>query len=138
GQGDRPVSGVRPATARQNPRENVMTMAAPSLIPARSPVAARSLISINDVTDEELYSIVQRGVDFAAGDVSRPLADRVVGIYFAKTSTRTRTAFSSGALRLGAGIVTFGPADLQLNTGESWEDTGRVFAGMLDIMVMRT
>jgi len=101
-------------------------------------MAARSLISVNDLTDQELYSIVRRGVDFAAGDSPRPLAGRVVGVYFAKTSTRTRTAFSSGALRLGAGIVTFGPGDLQLNTGESWEDTGRVLAGMLDVMVMRT
>ena len=101
-------------------------------------MTARSLISVSDLTDDEVDAIVRNGVDFAAGQRRRPLAGRVVGIYFSKTSTRTRTAFSSGALRLGAGIVTFGPDDLQTNTGESWEDTGRVFAGMLDVMVMRT
>jgi ornithine carbamoyltransferase len=62
----------------------------------------------------------------------------VVGIYFRKTSTRTRTAFSAGALRLGGSIIGYGPGDLQLNTGESSEDTGRVMAGMLDALVART
>src|ERR1044072_9285352 len=62
----------------------------------------------------------------------------IAGVYFRKTSTRTRSAFSAGALRLGAQIVTYGPDDLQLNTGETTEDTGRVFAGMLDLLVART
>jgi ornithine carbamoyltransferase len=101
-------------------------------------LAAKSLVSIGDLADEELHAIVCRGVEFAAGDRRRSLEGAVVGVYFTQTSTRTRTAFSSGALRLGAGIVTFGPADLQIATGESWADTGRIFAGMLDVMVMRT
>src|SRR5205823_5787284 len=49
-----------------------------------------------------------------------------------------RTAFSSGALRLGARIITFGPGDLQINTGETVADTGRVLGGMLDVLVVRT
>lgn len=63
---------------------------------------------------------------------------KVVGIYFRTTSTRTRTAFSVGALRLGARIVTFGPSDLQENTGETSEDTARVLSSMLDVLVART
>jgi ornithine carbamoyltransferase len=98
----------------------------------------KSLISIDDLTDDDLRSIVDRGLHFADRRVARPLEGLVVGVYFAKTSTRTRTAFSSGALRLGAGLVTYGPDDLQTNTGETIEDTGRVFARMLDIVVART
>jgi ornithine carbamoyltransferase len=109
----------------------------------RSP-EARHLISLNDLSSTALREIVERGVAeqrraTAGGDVgSTALAGRVVGVYFRKTSTRTRTAFSSGALRLGAGVVTYGPGDLQLNTGESTEDTGRVMSGMLDVLVART
>jgi ornithine carbamoyltransferase len=99
---------------------------------------ARSLISLDDLTDDELHAIVHRGVEIASGSSSRALDGAVVGVYFAKTSTRTRAAFSCGALRLGAGIVTFGPQDLQTNTGETVEDTGRVLSGMLDILVART
>lgn len=101
---------------------------------------ARHLISIDDLTDRDLHRIVARGAAFSAGTVtrSRALDGLVAGIYFAKTSTRTRTAFSSGALRVGARIVAYGPGDLQLNTGESVEDTGRVLSGMLDVLVART
>lgn len=105
-----------------------------------APAAPRRLLSIDDLTDEDLRSIVTRGAHFASGrrGDERPLAGWVAGIYFKKTSTRTRTAFSAGALRLGAQIVTYGPDDLQVNTGETVEDTGRVMARMLDVLVART
>ncbi|MFQ6148627.1 ornithine carbamoyltransferase [Streptomyces seoulensis] len=98
----------------------------------------RHLISLTDLTDDELYALVARGAEFAAGAVAEPLRDAIVGVYFRRTSTRTRTAFTSGALRLGARTITFGPDDLQLNTGETTEDTGRVLSGMLDLLVART
>lgn len=98
------------------------------------------LISIDDLDDDSLCHLVTRGAQFSAGqgDGDRPLAGQVVGVYFRHTSTRTRTAFSSGALRLGAQIISFGPNDLQSNTGETTEDTGRVFSVMLDALVART
>ncbi|MEE6259637.1 ornithine carbamoyltransferase [Plantactinospora sonchi] len=100
----------------------------------------RHLISISDLTDDDLHAIVRRGAELSAGtaEPSRALAGRIVGIYFRRTSTRTRTAFSSGALRLGGQIIAYGPDDLQIRTGETVEDTGRVFAGMLDLLVART
>ncbi|MFN8073916.1 MAG: hypothetical protein U0Q15_00685 [Kineosporiaceae bacterium] len=98
------------------------------------------LLSLDDLTAEDLHAIVDRAARVL--DADRPLAPqlsgRVLGIYFAKTSTRTRTAFSSAALRLGASLIQYGPNDLQLNTGESLEDTGRMFAAMLDGLVART
>lgn len=100
----------------------------------------RHLISIDDLTDIDLDWIVARGARFAAGhgERSRALRDAVVGILFRKTSTRTRTAFSVGALRLGARLVTYGPDDLQENTGETVEDTAAVLSRMLDVLVART
>jgi ornithine carbamoyltransferase len=98
-----------------------------------------SLLTIDDLDDDVLRHLVRRGAGFSAG-ASAPdaLADAVVGIYFRRTSTRTRTAFSAGALRLGAKIITYGPNDLQENTGETVEDTAAVLAGMLDVLVART
>jgi ornithine carbamoyltransferase len=98
------------------------------------------LISINDLTDADLASIAARGRQFrqAAGRPEQSLAGTLVGTYFRKTSTRTRTGFSSGALRLGARLVAFGPDDLQTNTGETLEDTIRVLSRMLDVLVART
>lgn len=98
-----------------------------------------SLLSIDDLDDNDLRHLVWRGAQFSAGSASASdvLCDKVVGIYFRKTSTRTRTAFSAGALRLGAQLVTYGPNDLQENTGETVEDTAAVLSGMLDVLVAR-
>ena len=103
-----------------------------------SPV--RSLISVDDLTDDEVRALVDRGVAYSTGQLPprRPLDGQIAGTYFRMTSTRTRTAFSSGALRLGARLISYGPDDLQTNTGESSEDTGRIFSRMLDVLVART
>lgn len=100
----------------------------------------RSLLSLRDLGEDEQAAIVARGVelscDLRAHDL--PLRGRVVGVWFTRTSTRTRTAFGSGALRLGAGVLAYGPHDLQIETGESDADTAAVLGGMLDGLVVRT
>ncbi|GAA0602976.1 ornithine carbamoyltransferase [Kutzneria viridogrisea] len=99
----------------------------------------RHLISLSDVDTAELGRLVRMSVGFAEGHRrGEPLSGAVVGIYFRKTSTRTRTAFSTAALRLGARIISYGPDDLQLNTGETIEDTAKVMSRMLDGLVART
>jgi ornithine carbamoyltransferase len=89
---------------------------------------------------ERLTSLVDRALIIANGDHGnkRTLAGKVVGIYFRGTSTRTRTAFSVGAMKLGADIISYGPNDLQINTGETIEDTARVLSSYLDALVVRT
>ncbi|MFD8385634.1 ornithine carbamoyltransferase [Streptomyces sp. NPDC059679] len=111
------------------------TRPASIFIPVHQP-----LLSIRDLSDAELRYLIRRGAWFAgrSGPAHRPLAGKVIGSFFTKTSTRTRTAFASAAFRLGAGHISYGPDELQLATGESIEDTLRVFAGMLDGLVVRT
>jgi ornithine carbamoyltransferase len=100
----------------------------------------RHLISLTDLSDEELSQLACRGLSYANGELKghQPLEGLIVGMYFRKTSTRTRTSFSSAALRLGARIISYGPHDLQENTGEVIQDTTRVLSAMLDGIVART
>lgn len=98
----------------------------------------RHLVSLSDLSDDDIRWIVSRSQWLAAGHSPGTLSRRIVGIYFRKTSTRTRTAFTAGALRLGGQVVTYGPADLQLATGETVADTTRVLSRMLDVLVART
>lgn len=100
----------------------------------------RNLISLSDLSDEDIYQIIDRGLSYANGTVKNEhlLNGLIVGIYFRKTSTRTRTSFSSAALRLGAQIISYGPNDLQENTGETIKDTANVLSMMLDGIVART
>ncbi|MEU4213149.1 ornithine carbamoyltransferase [Streptomyces sp. NPDC026206] len=104
------------------------------------PGQERGLFSLAELPPPLIAGLTARSVelfhDAAAHD--RPLDGRVAGVLFTRTSTRTRTAFTVGAIRLGAAPVTFGPGDLQLNTGESVADTARVLGPMLDLLVART
>jgi ornithine carbamoyltransferase len=104
------------------------------------PAAERGLLTLSTVTREDLERLAARsGELFRDGNAhDRPLRDAVVGVLFSKTSTRTRTAFSTGTVRLGGFPLLYGPGDLQTNTGESIHDTGRVFGAMLDLLVART
>ena len=102
----------------------------------------RHIISISDLSDRDLLCIVERGVEMRravlSGELVESLGGTIVGSLFRKTSTRTRTAFTSGALRLGARTLAYGPDELQTNTGETIEDTTRVLSSMLDLLVART
>lgn len=111
----------------------------PALAIPPAPARRRHVLSILDLSPREVLYLCRRAVRIkhAAAD-PQTLRGRTVGVYFRKTSTRTRTAFTVGAGRLGATVVSFGPNDLQTNTGETLEDTARTFAGYLDVLVMRT
>jgi len=100
----------------------------------------RHLISLKDLSVQETVEIIDRGIEYANGTVAlgHQLKGQVLGIYFTKTSTRTRTSFSTAALRLGAQIIAYGPNDLQINTGENMSDTLQVLSRMLDGLVVRT
>jgi ornithine carbamoyltransferase len=101
---------------------------------------AKHMLSIAPLSGETLVSLVENAVAIAEGrrDGHRPLAGRCVGIYFRKSSTRTRTSFTVGAMRLGAHVIAYGPNDLQVVTGETLPDTAKVLANYLDVLVIRT
>lgn len=100
----------------------------------------RHMLSIADISKETLVRLVDDATAIARGEWAekKPLQDRVVGLYFRKTSTRTRTSFTVGAMKLGASTIAYGPNDLQIVTGETIEDTARVLANYVDILVIRT
>lgn len=100
----------------------------------------QGLFSLAEIDDAALSRLVHRSVALSVDsqDHVRPLAERIIGLLFMRTSTRTRTAFTAAAVRLGGTPLAFGPADLQTNTGESIQDTGRVLGAMLDAIVIRT
>ncbi|MBW0011046.1 MAG: hypothetical protein JO063_13190, partial [Pseudonocardiales bacterium] len=110
------------------------------MVGAPKPAPETGLFSLSDVDPTEIHRLVERSTELFhdPGAHGRPLADTDIGVLFTKTSTRTRTAFSVGARRLGASVISYGPGDLQLNTGESVRDTGRILGDMLDGVVVRT
>jgi len=103
-------------------------------------MTVRHVLSVTELGADNLAQLVKQSLLISADEheVQRPLAGKVVGIYFRGTSTRTRTAFTVGASHLGATTIAYGPNDLQVVTGETIEDTARVLANYLDVLVIRT
>jgi len=98
------------------------------------------LLTLRDLDAGQLAGLVEMGLRFAQGEPpdGKRLAGRSVGLLFRGSSTRTRTSFMVAAQKLGASIICYGPTDLQLATGETPEDTGRVLSQYLDVLVVRT
>jgi ornithine carbamoyltransferase len=100
----------------------------------------RHVISLTDIGPRDLPVLVDDALAIAAGRGTKeqPLKGKVAGIYFRGTSTRTRTAFTVGAMKLGAEVIAYGPNDLQIVTGETIADTTRVLSNFLNVLVIRT
>ena len=98
------------------------------------------LLSLQDLSTSKIENLIDLGLTFANQGI--PYVDEfkkdVIGIYFRGNSTRTRTSFSAAALKLGAGIISYGPNDLQINTGETAKDTAEVLSKYLSAFVVRT
>lgn len=65
------------------------------------------------------------------------LAGKNIALLFEKTSTRTRAAFTTAAIDLGAHPEFMGSNDIQLGKKESVEDTAKVLGSMFDGLEFR-
>lgn len=102
--------------------------------------SGRPLLSLSALTPDELEFVADLAWEYGRdpGPFAGLLAGARVGLLFTAASTRTRTSFWSAATTLGCHTIHFGPGDIQVSTGETWLDTGSVFATYLDAVVART
>ncbi|HET8527251.1 MAG TPA: ornithine carbamoyltransferase [Actinomycetota bacterium] len=100
----------------------------------------RDLLSIDDLTPGELGTLLDLSSKAKAqpGDYAGRLAGRSVALIFEKPSTRTRVSFEVAVAETGGFPVAVSSAELQLGTGETIEDTGRVLSRYVQAIVLRT
>jgi ornithine carbamoyltransferase len=98
----------------------------------------RDLLSIRDLTREEIYTLFDKAAAFKRGDVSQSLRDMSVALVFEKASTRTRVSFEVGVSRLGGHPIVLTSGGSQMARGEPIKDTARVLSRYCDMIVMRT
>ena len=105
-------------------------------------MSARHFLSLMDFTPEELLGVIRRGVELKdlrkRGVLFEPLKNRVLGMIFEKSSTRTRISFEAGMIQLGGQAIFLSPRDTQLGRGEPISDCAIVMSSMLDVMMIRT
>ena len=102
----------------------------------------RHFLSLLDFTPSELRMLVNRAIELKTmqhnGEIYEPLKNKVLGMIFEKSSTRTRVSFEAGIAQLGGSSIFLSPRDTQLGRGEPIEDSAKVLSRMCDIIMIRT
>ncbi len=102
----------------------------------------RHFLTLMDFSSDELKKMTQRAIVLKkmqkAGELYEPLKNRMLGMIFEKSSTRTRVSFETGMLQFGGGALFLSPRDTQLGRGEPIEDSARVLSQMVDMIMIRT
>lgn len=105
-------------------------------------MAIRHFLTLLDLKSSELQRLITRAIELKAmhraKDIYEPLKNRVLGMVFEKSSTRTRVSFEAGMAQFGGHAIFLSPRDTQLGRGEPVEDTARVLSRMVDIIMVRT
>lgn len=99
---------------------------------------SKSLVSIADITKDEILDLLRRAEYFEAHTNSKILDGRVVATLFFEPSTRTRLSFETAVNRLGGRIIGFSdPGTSSSSKGESLKDTIKMVSNYADLIVMR-
>lgn len=105
-------------------------------------MSARHFLTLLDLGPSELKQLIDNAIqlknDHKTGKVFEPLKNKVLGMIFEKSSTRTRVSFEAGMIQLGGGSIFLSPRDTQLGRGEPIEDSARVLSRMVDAVMVRT
>lgn len=98
----------------------------------------RSLVSIDDLTTEEILDVLDLAGEFEKNPSQPLLSGKVIATLFFEPSTRTRLSFESAISRLGGKIVGFSDSSSSsVSKGETLHDTIKMVSNYSDLIVMR-
>jgi len=99
----------------------------------------RHFVTFMDLSGDEIRALIRRAGELKRLDtVYEPLKNKVLGMIFEKSSTRTRVSFEAGMIQFGGGAIFLSPRDSQLGRGEPVEDSAKVLSRMVDCLMLRT
>ena len=101
-------------------------------------LASKNFLSSLDTTLEEFLHILELAKNFKNKDLNIKLKEKVLGLIFDKSSTRTRVSFQVAMSRLGGTTVDLNPTTSQIERGEPIRDTARVLSRYCDVLAIRT
>ena len=106
------------------------------LIPNK--LARTNFLSSLDLSTDEVNYILELAENFKNRDLSIKYKDKVLGLIFDKSSTRTRVSFEVAMSRLGGTTIDLNPTTSQIGRGEPIKDTARVLSKYCDVLAIRT
>ena len=97
-----------------------------------------SLVTIADLTKEQILEILEQARDFEANPNRKTLDGMVVATLFFEPSTRTRLSFETAVNRLGGRVIGFSDANTSSSSkGETLKDTIKMVSNYVDLIIMR-
>lgn len=99
----------------------------------------RHLISIRDLSKEEILQFLKLAEKIEKGEIKPDLSPFMLGIIFFEPSTRTRFSFEAAMKRLGGKVLSMSDIrSTSIEKGESLPDTVNTLAQYCDILVIRS
>ena len=101
-------------------------------------LSSKNFLSSLDLSKEEVIHILELAKNFKNKVLKIELKDKVLGLIFDKSSTRTRVSFQVAMSRLGGSTIDLNPSTSQIGRGEPIKDTARVLSRYCDVLAIRT
>jgi len=98
----------------------------------------KDLLSISDLSSEDIRLIISDAVDMKAAGWLSVLSQKTLALLFEKPSLRTRVSFEVAMRQLGGQTIYLSPAEVGLGKRESVSDAARVLSRYVDAIVART
>ena len=99
-------------------------------------LANKNFLSSLDTSREEFFHLLDLAKNFKNKDLNIELKDKVLGLIFDKSSTRTRVSFQVAMSRLGGTTIDLNPTTSQIGRGEPIKDTARVLSRYCDLIAI--
>ena len=101
-------------------------------------LANNNFLSSLDLSTDEVLHILDLANNFKNKKLNIDLGNKVLGLIFDKSSTRTRVSFQVAMTRLGGTTIDLNPTTSQIGRGEPIKDTARVLSRYCDVIAIRT
>ena len=97
-----------------------------------------NFLSSLDLSKDEVFHILELAKSFKNKKLNFAPNNKVLGLIFDKSSTRTRVSFQVAMTRLGGTTIDLNPTTSQIGRGEPIKDTARVLSRYCDVIAIRT
>ena len=101
-------------------------------------LASHNFLSSSDMNRDEVIHILELAKNYKNKDLDIKFEQKVLGLIFDKSSTRTRVSFHVAMSRLGGTTIDLNPNTSQIGRGEPIKDTARVLSRYCDVLAIRT
>jgi len=103
-----------------------------------NPLYRQHVISISDLTTEQLELLLQTALKLKEHPRDDLLEGKLIGSCFFEPSTRTRLSFETAVQRLGGKVIGFADgANTSAKKGETLADTARIISSYTDAIIQR-